>query len=162
MEITKNILVNIQYRLTDEENNHLNPDDDELIYLHGGYGQIFEDFEKALEGKKVGDNFKVTLSPQRAFGLYREDLVVQEPIDELPEDIFIGMELDGMDEVSNETLIYTVTDMEDDFAILNANHPFAGHTVTFEGTIMELQPLSDEEATALLAYEEEHHCHHDK
>ncbi len=161
MKITKNILVNIQYRLTDEKNNNLNPEDDELIYLHGGYGHIFEDLEKALEGRKVGDNFKVTLSPQRAFGLYREDLVVQEPIDELPEDIFIGMELDGMDEVSNETLIYTVTNIEDDFAILNANHPFAGRTVTFEGTVMELQSLSDEEAAALLSYEEEHHCHHD-
>jgi FKBP-type peptidyl-prolyl cis-trans isomerase SlyD len=162
MKITKNILVNIHYRLTDEENNHLNPEDDELIYLHGGYGHIFEDFEKALEGKKVGENFKVTLSPQRAFGLYREDLVVREPIDELPEDIFTGMELDGMDEVSNETLIYTVTDMEDDFAILNANHPFAGRTITFEGTVVELQSLSDEEVAVLLAHEEEHHCHHDK
>jgi len=162
MKITKNILVNIQYRLTDEENNHLNPNDDELIYLHGGYGHIFEDLEKALESKEVGDNFKVTLLPQRAFGLYREDLAVKESIDELPEDIFIGMELDGMDEVSNETLIYTVTDIEDDFAILNANHPFAGRTVTFEGTVMELQSLSDEEAAALLAYEEEHHSHYDK
>ncbi len=162
MKITKNILVNIQYRLTDEENNHLNPNDDELIYLHGGYGHIFEDLEKALEGKEVGENFKVTLSPQRAFGFYREDLSVKESIDELPEDIFIGMELDGMDEVSNETLIYTVTDIEDDFAILNANHPFAGRTVTFEGTVMELQSLSDEEAAALLAHEEEHHSHYDK
>ena len=48
MKITKNILVNIDYRLTDADNNHLNPEEEELIYLHGGYGHIFQDLEDHL------------------------------------------------------------------------------------------------------------------
>ena len=159
MKIAKNILVNIDYRLSDEENNHLNPDEQELIYLHGGYGHVFEDLEKALEGKEVGDTFKVTLAPNMAFGDFREELVEKESINDLPEDIFIGMELESDDERSGETLIYTLTHLQDDFAILNANHPLAGRTLTFEGTIVELQELNDNEIAELL--EHENHHHHD-
>ena len=154
MKITKNILVNIDYRLTDADNNHLNPEEEELIYLHGGYGHIFQDLEDVLEGKEVGDTFKVTLAPSQAFGEYKEELVVKEPLSELPEDIFIGMELEGAED---EDLIYSVTHIEDDFALLNANHPLAGLTLTFEGTVTELQELNDEEIKEIL--EHEHHDH---
>lgn len=154
MKITKNILVNIDYRLTDENNNHLNEGEEELIYLHGGYGHIFQDLEDVLEGKEVGDTFKVTLAPSQAFGEYKEELVVKEPLEELPEDIFIGMELEGAED---EDLVYSVTHIEDDFALLNANHPLAGLTLTFEGTVTELQELGDEEIKEIL--EHEHHDH---
>ncbi|MDD2790316.1 MAG: FKBP-type peptidyl-prolyl cis-trans isomerase [Sulfurimonas sp.] len=159
MQITKNILVNIEYRLSDENNNHLNPDEGELIYLHGGHGHIFQELEDALEGKKAGDTFKVTLRPEQAFGLHNEELLVQEPLSELPEDIFIGMELDGLDEQTQESILYVVTDIEDDFATLNANHPLAGLTLTFEGTITELEELTQEGIDEILAHE--HHEHHE-
>ncbi len=155
MKITKNILVNIEYRLSDADGNHLNPEEEELIYLHGGYGHIFQELEDALEGKEAGDTFKVTLTPKQAFGEYKEELIVQEALSELPEDIFIGMELEGSDEESQ--LIYVITNIGDDSALLNANHPLAGRTLTFEGKITELQELSDEEAKELL--EHEHHDH---
>lgn len=153
MKITKNILVNIDYRLTDLDGNYLNPDENELIYLHGGYGHVFKAFEDALEGKETGESFNVTLFPKQAFGEYKEELIVQEPLTELPEDIYIGMELDTDDESG---VVYVVTNIGDDFALLNANHPLAGRTLTFEGKIIELQELSDEEAKELLAHEHYH------
>jgi FKBP-type peptidyl-prolyl cis-trans isomerase SlyD len=154
MKITKNTLVHIDYRLSDSDNNHLNPNETELIYLHGGYGHVFQALEDALNNKEAGDSFKVTLTPDEAFGEYDEDLIVQEPLSELPEDIYIGMELDTDDE--SQTL-YVVTNIQDDFALLNANHPLAGCTLTFEGKITELQELSDEEIKELL--EHDHHDH---
>ncbi|MBU0631399.1 peptidylprolyl isomerase [bacterium] len=154
MKITKNILVNIDYRLSDENDNHLNPGEEELIYLHGGYGHIFQELEDALEGKEVDDTFKVTLTPAQAFGEYKEELIVQEPLSELPEDIYIGMELDTEDD---SRVVYVVTNITGDLALLNANHPLAGRTLTFEGKITELQELSDDEAKELLAHE--HHDH---
>jgi len=153
MKITKNILVHIDYRLTDADGNHLNPNEEELIYLHGGYGHIFTELEGVLDGKEVGDSFEVTLTPEQAFGEYKEELIVQEPLSELPEDIYIGMELDTDDE---SQVVYIVTNIQDDFALLNANHPLAGRTLTFEGKITELQELSDEEVKEILA-----HKHHD-
>ncbi|MFA6136967.1 MAG: peptidylprolyl isomerase [Sulfurimonas sp.] len=156
MKISKNLLVHLNYRLSDADGVHLNPGEEELIYLHGGYGHIFQELEDVLEGKEENESFKVTLTPEKAFGTYKEELIFQESIDELPEDIFIGMELDGyIDESPEEGVIYVVTNIEDDFATLNANHPLAGRTLTFEGTITEIQELSKKEIEEIL-----HHGHH--
>jgi FKBP-type peptidyl-prolyl cis-trans isomerase SlyD len=169
MKIEKNVLVHIDYTLKNPEGILLNPEEEELIYLHGGYGHVFKDFESALEGKSVGEAFCVTLSPEQAFGLYDESLLIKESISELPEDLYIGMELDGPSDNEDESLIYTVTHLEDDYALLNGNHPLAGVTLVFEGTITELEALNEEQVQELLehdAHEHEHDehcgegCHH--
>lgn len=157
MKITKDILVHIEYRLSDENGIHLNPDEEELIYLHGGYGHVFADLEAVLEGKTAGDTFKVTLTPTQAFGEYKEELIVEEPLSALPEDIYIGMELDASSEDAEEPLIYVVSNLVDDRAILNANHPLAGLTLTFDGRIMELEELTPEGIKEILEHEQHEH-----
>jgi len=157
MKITKNILVHLDYCLSDAQNNHLNPDEEELIYLHGGHGHIFQELEDALEGKSAGDTFKVTLKPEQAFGEYKDELVVTENVSDLPEDIFIGMELDASDEGSDESTIYVVTNIQDDKVLLNANHPLAGLTLTFEGRVMELEELTPEGVQEILEHESHEH-----
>ncbi|MDD3500769.1 MAG: peptidylprolyl isomerase, partial [Sulfurovum sp.] len=102
MKITKDVLVCLEYRITDEEGECLNPDDSELIYLHGGYDHVFSALETCLEGKEEGDLFKATFTPDEAFGLYRDDLLVKVPLNELPEDIFVGMEMEADEENEEE------------------------------------------------------------
>ena len=166
MKIEKNVLVHIDYTLKNPEGVLLNPEEEELIYLHGGYGHVFSGLETALEGKKEGETFCVTLEPEQAFGLYDESLIVKESLNDLPEDLFIGMELDGPAENEDESLVYTVTHLEDDYALLNANHPLAGVTLVFEGTITQLEALNEEQVQELLEHdvhehEDEHpHQHH--
>lgn len=156
MKITKNTLVHIDYTLKDKEDNILNEDEKELIYLHGGYGHVFQTLEDVLEGKEAGDAFKVTLTPQQAFGEYDDELVVKESLGELPEEIEVGTELDVVDD-SKEELIYIVTEIGDDYAILDANHPLAGLTLTFEGRVMELEELGEDAIKEILEHEEAHH-----
>lgn len=154
MLIAKNRLVALKYRLTDEKGNILNEGHESIAYLHGEYGHIFPALEKELEGKKEGDVFRITLLPQEAFGQYQEDLVVTEALSELPEDIFVGMEVDGyMEESPEDILIYTVTHIDSDHAVLDANHPFAGVTLTFEGSIEEIQEISEQAIQEII----EHH-----
>jgi FKBP-type peptidyl-prolyl cis-trans isomerase SlyD len=160
MKITKNILVHIDYTLKDEDGFHLNPDEGELIYLHGGYGHVFASLEARLEGKEAGDSFKVTLASDEAFGDYKDELVVLESLEALPEDIFIGMELESFDEESGETLIYVVSTLEGQNALLNANHPLAGKTLTFEGVITELEELTQEGVNEILEHDAHHHHEH--
>ncbi|MBD3789830.1 MAG: peptidylprolyl isomerase [Campylobacterales bacterium] len=155
MKITKDILVCIEYRITDEEGTLLNEDDSELIYLHGGYNHVFAALEECLEGKKEGDFFKATFAPHEAFGIYRDELAIQESLSELPEDIFVGMELEGEDE-ENQKHLYVVTQIQEDYAILDANHPYAGLTLTFEGEITELQVLNAEAIKEILAHDHDH------
>ena len=67
------------------------------------------------------------------------------------------MELEAFDEVSQETLLYVVRNVEDDFATLSANHPLAGLTLTFDGRVTELEELTPEGIKEIL--EHEHHDH---
>jgi len=153
MKITKDVLVCLEYRITDEEGECLNPEDSELIYLHGGYDHVFAALETCLEGKKEGDLFKATFAPDEAFGLYRNELVERVPLEDLPEDIFVGMELETEeDEDKGEKRIYLITEIGEEYALLDANHPYAGLTLTFEGEVTELQELSEEAIEEILAH----------
>ncbi|MBD3791401.1 MAG: peptidylprolyl isomerase [Campylobacterales bacterium] len=152
MKITKDVLVCLDYRITDEEGECLNPEDNELIYLHGGYNHVFSALEECLEGKKEGDLFKATFAPHEAFGVYQDELVEEVSLSDLPEDIFVGMEMETEEEDEGEKRIYLVTEIGDEYAILDANHPFAGLTLTFEGEVTELQALSKEAIEEILAH----------
>ncbi|MFT7004024.1 MAG: FKBP-type peptidyl-prolyl cis-trans isomerase SlyD [Sulfurimonas sp.] len=158
MKISKNKLVYLQYTLHDAEGVHLNPDEGELIYLHGGYNQVFPELENAVDGKVVDDTFKVTIPPEEAFGEYDEELLVKESLDDLPKDIYVGMELDGnTDESPDVTVIFTVTDIQDDHATLNGNHPLAGKTLTFDGVITQIQELEEDAIVKILKHGAHHH-----
>ncbi|PLY13730.1 peptidylprolyl isomerase [Sulfurimonas xiamenensis] len=137
-------------KLEDEEGNIID-ESEELMYLHGGYNQIFKKLEDELEGKKVGDTFHVTLTPAEAFGEYDESLVLKELLEDLPEDIYVGAELDG----EEEGIVYVIESIDKEHAILNANHELAGITLIASGKILEIEQLSDEAAQELL--KEEHH-----
>lgn len=102
-------------------------------------------------GKEEGDLFKATFAPDEAFGLYRDALVERVSLKDLPEDIFVGMELET-EEDEGEKHIYLVTAIEEGYALLDANHPYAGLTLTFEGEVTELQELSDEAIDEILAH----------
>lgn len=157
MTITKNVLVTLDYRLTNSGGELLNPDQEPLVYLHGGHGHIFKKVEEALEGKSIGENVHVTLSPAEAFGVYDEELVVEEPLTELPDELFVGMEIDGyMEESPDDVIIYTVREIHDDSALLDGNHPMSGESLIFDGTVEDIQVISDEAIQEIL----EHHHHH--
>lgn len=139
MVVTKNCIVTIDYHINDSEGNLVHEQTESLSYLHGDYGQLFNGVEEALEGKKVGDTFKVALSSDQAFGEYDPELVVTENISELPADLCIGMEIDGyMEDDDEDVIIYTVKEIKGKKATLDGNHPLAGMDLVFEGTVLDI------------------------
>ncbi len=160
MTISKDRLVQLDYRLSDGEGNLLNPDDGEIIYLHG-HGQIFEKAEAALEGKGEGESVSVDLAPAEAFGEHREELVAEEMLSELPEDVFVGMELEGyLDENPEDVIVYVVTHIGERSAVLDGNHPLAGKALRFEATVTEVQELEPEAVREILEHSHDHDHHH--
>lgn len=155
MPIDKNCLVTLDYRLYTPEGEALY-NEEELMYLHGGYGQIFEKVETALAGKNAGTQIRVTLTPQEAFGEYEGALLIEESLHDLPEDVCVGMELDGPSHTDpDDVVIYTVKEIRGEEAVLDGNHPLAGQTIVFEADIKEVQPLDDAAVQELL----HHHDH---
>lgn len=150
-QIKKNTLVSMRIKLEDEVGNIVD-ESDELIYLHGGYEQIFQKLEELLEGKKVGDSFDISLSPEEAFGAYNEAWHLKESLEDLPDDIEVGVELDG----EEEGVVYVVESIEDGYATLNANHELAGVSLRVTGEILELEHLLDEAVEEILKAEQHH------
>ena len=111
----------------------------ELSYLHGGYGQMFEALEKALEGKGAGESLRVQLEPEDAFGEYDAELLRVEALDRYGEGVAVGMQIE-----EGETL-YTVTDVADGKVVLDANHPLAGMALRFSCVILSIRKASEEE-----------------
>ncbi|MBN2816632.1 MAG: peptidylprolyl isomerase [Campylobacterales bacterium] len=149
--IQKNTLVSISLKLEDEDGNLLDQSD-ELMYLHGGYQQIFQKLEDTLEGKTINDTFRVLLNAKDAFGEYQESLHIQEALEDLPEDVAVGMELDGED----EEIVWYVEKIEDGYATLNANHELAGINMWATGEVLELEALSEAAVEEILHMEHEH------
>lgn len=157
MQITKNCIVTVDYHINDLEGNLLHKEEEPIVYLHGNYGQIFSKIEETLDGKQIGDTFSVTLSAEDAFGTYDPELVVTEKLSELPDDLSVGMEIDGFEDDEDETeevVIYTVTKIEDDHATLDGNHPFADMDIIFEGIVLDIEEASEEEIQEILETED--------
>ena len=84
MTIEKNKVVAFSYVLTDESSNELerSTSEDPMVYLHG-HRNMMAGVEEALAGKQEGDALNVTLPPERAYGLVKENATQRVPIKHL-------------------------------------------------------------------------------
>jgi len=149
MKITKNCVVTLSYRVLDKKGTPLDTGDEPLVYLHGGYNDVFEKVEKALEGKSVGDEIEVALSHKESFGEYDENLVVTQPREEFDAHLHVGEQFEEIieDELSGEeeTIIYLVKEITKEHVVLDGNHPFAGIDVVFHGVVADVRQATKEE-----------------
>lgn len=149
MKISKNSVVTLSYRVVDKKGKLLDTGDEPLIYLHGGYGDIFAKVEKELEGKSVGDEVEVSLLAKESFGEFDEELIVTQPRSEFDEHIHVGEQFEEIieDELSGEeeSIIYLVKEVTPEHVILDGNHPFTGTDVIFHGVIADVRKATKEE-----------------
>lgn len=146
MQITKDTVVTLEYRVTDSEGALVDDGKHPLTYLHGGYGGIFDRIEVELQGKDVGDKLEVKLQPEEAFGDYDESLIAIEPRDLFPDNIEVGMQFErGSEDEEDDGLLYTITDIADDKVVVDGNHPLAGQSLVFACTVTDVRKASAEE-----------------
>jgi FKBP-type peptidyl-prolyl cis-trans isomerase SlyD len=145
-QIVKDRVVTLSYEVTDLDGNVLDAGEEPLVYLHGGYGDLFEVIEQVLQGKSVGDTVKVKMQPDQAYGEYDADLVLIEALEMLPQPLAVGMQIEGEPDGSpDEVVFYTVTDIADGKAVLDGNHPLAGQALLFTGTVTSVRPATPAE-----------------
>jgi FKBP-type peptidyl-prolyl cis-trans isomerase SlyD len=145
--VSKDTVVTLDYNVADPEGALVDAGRDALVYLHGGYDDIFPKIEAALEGKQVGDSVVVKLQPDEAFGEYDASLVQIEPRRDFPKELEVGMQFEGAPQDADEDdfLIYRVTDIANDKVVLDANHPLAGIALVFTCSVTDVRPASAEE-----------------
>ncbi len=154
MEIGKNTVVSLRYRLFDDKEALLE-DAQQIDYLHGGFEQIFEDVEAALEGKSVGDAVLVDLPPERAFGEVDESLRRTESRARFPAEVRVGMQFEGASPDGQHGAIYRVIAIEGDSVTVDGNHPLAGQALRFDCTVLAVRCATREE----LAHGHAHGAH---
>lgn len=158
MQIAKNTIASIDYRLSDETGNVLDSSEGRppLEYLHG-VGQLIPGLEGALDGRVEGDALDVEVPPAQGYGERDEALVF--PVDKQnfsdAEGIEVGMRVkletpDGEHEVS-------IASIEEDKVVLDANHPLAGRTLSFAVKVVGVREATQQE----LQHGHVHHAGHD-
>lgn len=150
MLITADKVVSFHYRLSEAGQEVVDDsrDGQPVVYLHGHDGML-PGLEEALTGKQTGDKFSVTLPPEKAYGLRREDAVqrisvkrVINPGNRKPSykpGMVVQLNTDhGPREVTVVKAGLKTIDVD-------TNHPMAGRTLQFEIEVMDVRDASDEE-----------------
>jgi FKBP-type peptidyl-prolyl cis-trans isomerase SlyD len=147
MQVAKNTVVTLDYSVADPDGELVDAGQEPLVYLHGGYDDIFPMIEEAVQGKKIGESVVVKMQPDDAFGEYDAELVQMEPRSAFPKELEVGMQFEGVPEGSDDDdiLIYRVTEIADDKVMLDGNHPLAGMALVFTCTVTAVRPASAEE-----------------
>lgn len=151
MQVAKNMVVTLDYNVTDVDGQLVDAGQEPLVYLHGGYDDIFPMIEEAMHGKRIGESVVVRMQPDDAFGEYDAELVQLESRSQFPRELQVGMQFEGVPEgvddedEDDEVLIYRVTEIADDKVVLDANHPLAGMALVFTCTVTAVRPATAEE-----------------
>jgi FKBP-type peptidyl-prolyl cis-trans isomerase SlyD len=147
MHIAKNCVVAIQFTLSNETGRVIDssPDGQPLEYLHGAAG-ILPELQRHLAGKGVGDAFDITITPDRGWGDRLPGRVEIIPRAEWSEahkmkvgDAVTRTAPDGA------TQNYLITVMDADSITIDRNHPLAGMTLRFQGTVVSVRAATAEE-----------------
>jgi FKBP-type peptidyl-prolyl cis-trans isomerase SlyD len=160
MQIGKDSVVTLTYRVTDVEGNLVDAGEEPLVYLHGGYGGIFAKIEETLQGKAAGEHFDVKLEPDDAFGEYDAELVMIEPRNLFPDNIEVGMQFERATEEGEDDELFTITDIAEDKVVVDGNHPLAGMALMFSCTVSEVRAASAEEIAHGHVHAPGGHHHH--
>lgn len=150
MKVARDATVEIRYRLLDAAGNEVESTEAEgpLRYRHGR-DEILPGLERALDDARPGDRIRVTLTPEEAFGAHDPEGIVVVPRSELPEREYragdwlaVQVEADEGDDVEEGELEMRILEVDDEALVMDANHPLAGQSVTFEVEVVSVEPPS--------------------
>jgi FKBP-type peptidyl-prolyl cis-trans isomerase 2 len=108
-----------------------------------GSGQVIKGFDDGVRGMQVGDKKTVEIPVGDAYGEKNQEMIIEFPLDQFPPDMKPepGMQL-MMNNGEGQQFPVTVSEVNGDTVILDANHPLAGQDLIFDIELMDLQPTS--------------------
>lgn len=120
-----------------------------------GFGITLDAFEEALVNLNPGDAFDFTIAPDKAYGEYVDERIV-----DLDKDMFVidgrfddkHIHQDAIVPLQNEDgnhFLGRVLDITADKVRIDLNHPLAGKTLRFKGTVEESREATQEDIQQL-------------
>ncbi len=109
-----------------------------LEFTVGG-GMVIPGFDKAVLGLTVGESISVKLPPEDAYGESRKELIMPMQRSQVPADIVPEVGMQVMLQTQNgQQVPATITEVNENTIILDANAPLAGKTLNFDIELMEI------------------------
>lgn len=120
-----------------------------LLFIHG-IGQTLPDFDSNLSGLSIGDNFEFTLTAEQGYGEHNPNYVVdlEKQIFEgpdVPEDLLTVGNMLPMQDQEGNPLDGKVLEVGDATVKMDFNHPLAGESLNFTGTVLSIREATPEE-----------------
>jgi FKBP-type peptidyl-prolyl cis-trans isomerase 2 len=138
--VTEGAVVVIEYTITVPESRIVIPNN--VSQFVSGHHDLLPNLEKALTGMKKGDETRVDLTSDQAFGPYDESKKGIISKDHLPADTQPGTVL-----TTEEGVPFVVVDLSGPLAAVDFNHPLAGKHLVIDVKILDIEwPGSEERA----------------
>lgn len=111
-----------------------------------GKGQILPALEQAILGLEAGDTKTVRLTPEEAYGEWKEEGVANIPRNQFPPDadVEVGM-MFMMESEDGNSMPMTIVKVEGDDVTVDFNHPLAGEELIFDITVKDVREATLEE-----------------
>ena len=105
-----------------------------------GNGSLIEGFDNALIGMQEGEQKSITLSPDQAYGEYRDGGIIDVPASSFHEDFSpeVGSAVYGRND-NGEEILATIVSFDEENVKLDFNHPMAGKTLNFEISVEKFE-----------------------
>lgn len=121
-----------------------------------GIGMMLAEFEKNLHGLKVSDTFDFKIESKDAYGEFDDENIVDLPRNIFEVDgkldenmIFVGNVVPLMDSDGTRINAQIVT-IGDESITVDFNHPLAGETLHFKGSVLEVRDATEEELASFM------------
>lgn len=135
MKITDQCVAALTWTLKDTLGETLDTLDEPVEFLIGG-DDLLAKIDAALQGKVAGDELKLHLEPEDAFGDYNDQLLFLEPLNLFPAELEVGMAFEGLPPGGNPSapaeLLYFVSEIYPEHVVMDANHPLAGIAIRIQ------------------------------
>ena len=110
----------------------------EPLEFEVGAGQVISGFDEGVRGMEVGDKKTIEIEADEAYGQRVDALVQSVPRSGMNLEVEpqVGMNL-IMQLPDGNQIPVAITDVTDSHVTLDANHPLAGHKLTFDVELVE-------------------------
>lgn len=147
MVIDDHAVVSISYRLNNGDGDVIDSSQGHLplVYMHNT-NAILNSLERELTGKRKGDAVDVVIYPEDGYGYSKEELIQELPKEKFESlELVVGMRIKASNKETSETELITITAINDDTVVVDANHPLAGQILHFQMAIVAVRDPTDAE-----------------
>jgi FKBP-type peptidyl-prolyl cis-trans isomerase SlyD len=128
MLVARNTVVTLDYHVTDPDGEVVDEGREPLVYLHGGYDDIFRRSRRPCRARRSVSRSMSSCSRMRLLATTMLKWSRSSRRKDFPKELQVGMQFEGGPEEGDDDdfVIYRVTDIADDKVVLDGNHPLAG------------------------------------